>query len=77
VLDSSGPSENDIRSSLVQAGSRIAHCAFAYTPEAQHTELNCDSHWLAAASENEVPGVIRALAERPGVIRIAWAPQAK
>jgi putative Mg2+ transporter-C (MgtC) family protein len=77
VVDSSGPSENEIRSSLKQGGIKVASCAFAHTSEARTTELNCDLHWSAPAADNEVPAAIHALAERPGVIRIAWMPQAK
>jgi putative Mg2+ transporter-C (MgtC) family protein len=77
VVNSSGPSENEIRSSLAQAGLKVASCAFAHSPEARSTELNCDLHWSAPADEHGVPAVIHALAERPGVIRIAWTPQVK
>jgi hypothetical protein len=33
--------------------------------------------WRAAADDNQVPDVIHTLAQRPGVLRIAWTPQAK
>jgi hypothetical protein len=76
-LDPSGLGENEIRTSLAQAGFKIASCAFAYNPEAHNNELNCDLHWRAATDENRVPEVIRALGGRQGVIRIAWTPQTK
>jgi putative Mg2+ transporter-C (MgtC) family protein len=77
VVDSSGPGENDIRASLGQAGVKISSCGFAYSPQAQSTELNCDLLWRAAPSDDHLPEVVRGLAERPGVIRISWTPQAK
>jgi putative Mg2+ transporter-C (MgtC) family protein len=76
-LDPSGPGENEIRTSLSQAGFKISSCAYAYSPDAHNTELNCDVHWRAATGENRVPEVIRALGGRQGVIRIAWTPQTK
>ncbi len=76
-LDPSGPGENEIRTSLAQAGFRISSCAFDYSQEARNTQLSCELHWRAATDENSVPEVIRALGGRPGVIRIAWTPQVK
>lgn len=77
VTNPPGPGEAEIRASLARAGVNISACAFAYDPAAQSTELNCDLRWRAAAADNNVPDVIHALARRPGMIRIAWAPQAK
>jgi putative Mg2+ transporter-C (MgtC) family protein len=78
VVDPSGPGENEIRTSLARAGMKISACAFAYSPQAQSTELNCDLRWRAAARDNgSVPDAIHALAERAGVIRIVWAPEVK
>ena len=77
VVDSSGPEENEIRASLAGAGVKISSCAFAQSPQAESTELNCDLQWRAAADDNHVPDVIHTLAQRPGVLRIAWTPQAK
>ena len=76
-LDPSGPGENEIRTSLAQAGFKISSWAFAYSPEAHNTELNCEVHWRAATEETRVPEVIRALGARQGVIRIALTPQTK
>jgi putative Mg2+ transporter-C (MgtC) family protein len=77
LLDPSGPGENEIRTSLAQAGFKMSSCAFDYSPETRNTELNCELHWRAAADEDTVPEVIRALGGSPGVIRIAWSPQVK
>jgi putative Mg2+ transporter-C (MgtC) family protein len=77
VVDPSGPSENEIRARLAQTGVKLSSFAFAFSPQAQSTEMTCDLRWRAAADDNNVPDVIHALAERPGIIRIAWTPQAK
>jgi putative Mg2+ transporter-C (MgtC) family protein len=78
VVGPLGPGENEIRTSLAPTGLKIVSCAFAYSPEAQSTELSCELRWRASADDEiEVPGVIHALGARPGVIRIAWTPQLK
>jgi putative Mg2+ transporter-C (MgtC) family protein len=77
VTDPSGPGEDEIRASLAQAGVEIDTCAFAYSPQAESREMNCDLRWRAAMHDAHVPEVIHALAGRPGVIRIAWTPQAR
>jgi putative Mg2+ transporter-C (MgtC) family protein len=77
VVDPSGPNENDIRASLAGADLNISSCAFVYDPEVKSAEFNCDLRWKAAAYESKVPDVVHVLARRPGVIRIAWNPQAK
>jgi putative Mg2+ transporter-C (MgtC) family protein len=77
VVDPSGPSEDDIRASLAEANLKISSCAFVYNPETRSAELNCYLRWKAAAFESKVPDVVRVLAVRAGVIRIAWNPQVK
>ncbi len=77
LVEASGPGENEIRTDLAQAGFKIFSCAFAYSPEAHNTELNCELRWRSATDGEQVPEVIRALGGRPGVIRIAWTPQVK
>jgi putative Mg2+ transporter-C (MgtC) family protein len=76
-LDPSGPGENEIRTSLAEAGFKISSWAFDYSLEARNTELKCDVQWRAALHETGVPEVIRALGGRRGVIRVAWTPQTK
>jgi putative Mg2+ transporter-C (MgtC) family protein len=77
VLDSSGPEESEIRDSLTQAGLAIKACGWTRSPQAHNTELSCTLGWRAKAYQSDTPDVIRKLAARPGVIRIAWTPQAK
>lgn len=77
VLDVSGPRENEIRATLAQANVIVDSCAFTYNPDAQSTELDCNLRWKAAMKDNQVPEVIHGLARSPGVIRVAWTPQAR
>jgi putative Mg2+ transporter-C (MgtC) family protein len=77
VTDPSGPGENDIRTTLLRAGFKIASCGAAYNSEAESQELNCALQRRAEANDSTVPAVVRMLAERPGVVKIAWTPQAR
>ncbi len=77
VLDASGPGENAIRATLAQADVVVDTCAFTYNPDAQSTELDCNLRWRAAMKDSQIPDVIHGLARSPGVVRIAWTPQAR
>ncbi|MGH7489023.1 MAG: MgtC/SapB family protein [bacterium] len=77
VADSSGPGEEEIRASIEKDGLKISSCALSMTPGAGNRELSCDLRWRAAALESKIPAVVHTLAKRPGVIRIAWTPQAR
>jgi putative Mg2+ transporter-C (MgtC) family protein len=77
VLDSAGPGENAIRATLAQANVVVDSCGFTFHPDAQSTELDCNLRWRATMGDSRLPEVIQGLARSPGVIRIAWNPQAR
>ena len=74
ATEPSGPSEDDIRASLMTAGFKITSCAAAYNSETRSQQLHCDVRWTAAARETKVPEVVHELAGRPEVISTAWTP---
>jgi putative Mg2+ transporter-C (MgtC) family protein len=73
--DSSGPGEDEIRGILENGGFAIASCAFATSSDDQYRELRCDLEWHAQARPSTVPEVVRTLADREGIIRVAWTPE--
>jgi putative Mg2+ transporter-C (MgtC) family protein len=73
----SGPSKDEIRAILQNSGFQISSCAFSATQGVDSMELNCDLHWRARPYETKVPEAVHLLTARPGVIRVAWTPQAK
>jgi putative Mg2+ transporter-C (MgtC) family protein len=75
VTDSSGPREEEIRLTLKSSGLTISSCAFSMGPETPHQTLTYDIRWRADARAVGVPDVIRSLAEREGITRVAWTPQ--
>ncbi len=77
MVDASGPAEQEIRDRLAQPGLNISSCAFAHSLQTRSTELDCTLRWRATARENQVPEVVRTLAQNPGVLRVAWTPQVK
>jgi putative Mg2+ transporter-C (MgtC) family protein len=77
AADTSGPSEEEIRSVVQGAGFKIAASYFTATQSSDVRELSCDVQWRAKPGETKIPDFVRALMARAGVARVAWAPQGK
>jgi putative Mg2+ transporter-C (MgtC) family protein len=75
VTTSAGPLEDEIRAALEQGGFKIASSGLAVT--ADDCTLNCTLQWRAKPSDTRVPEIVRGLAERSGVLRLAWTPEAR
>jgi putative Mg2+ transporter-C (MgtC) family protein len=69
------PLERELSNRLAQSGFRVASCGFIV--EAGNRELRYDLRWTALPFESSVPSFVHGLAELPGVVRIAWNPQAR
>lgn len=70
-----GPFEEEIRTTLEAGGFKITSVGSVVTGES-HT-LNCILQWRAKPSYSQVPETIRGLAQRSGVRRVSWNPQAR
>jgi putative Mg2+ transporter-C (MgtC) family protein len=70
-----GPSEEDVTNRLAKSGFRVASCAFIV--DGQSRELRYELRWTALPFESSVPPLVHGLTELPGVIRVAWNPQAR
>lgn len=70
-----GPPEEELAHRLAKSGFRVASCAFIV--EGESRELRYDLRWTALPYESSVPRLVHGLAELPGVVRIAWNPQAR
>lgn len=70
-----GPAEEEVTMRLAKSGFRIASCAFFV--DGQSRELRYDLRWTALPFESSVPPLVHGLAELPGVMRVAWDPQAR
>jgi putative Mg2+ transporter-C (MgtC) family protein len=71
-LGGDGPSEAEVRSSLLGAGFKILSAAVTYTAPAHLHEIRCDLQWRGHPSDVESPAVLRQLAERSGVVKVEW-----
>jgi putative Mg2+ transporter-C (MgtC) family protein len=77
VAGEDGPSEDDIRSSFAAAGYKINSYSIVYEPIGKNREVTCSVQWRALPSETEVPGAVTALANRSGIVKVAWTPQSQ
>ncbi len=75
VTSSAGPFEDEIRAVLDRAGFKIASSGLAVTRDER--TLNCMLQWRARPADTQVPETIRGLAERSGVLRLSWTPEAR
>src|SRR5579872_5001465 len=74
ILTSSieGPSDEEVRNSLLAGGFRIASSAIAYAAAAQRRELSCEVGWNAARGDGRPPDFLNRLAQHPGVRELQW-----
>lgn len=70
-----GPSEDEIRASLTAERFKLIACASIYTEAGENRELTCQVNWRATPRDTATPGIVRELARRSGVLRVAWQPQ--
>jgi putative Mg2+ transporter-C (MgtC) family protein len=77
VTEPSGPTENEIRELLSAGGFRIRSASITMLRAGPDRELNLSLQWRATMNQTEVPEAIETLARYPGVVRLAWNPQAK
>ena len=77
VSTAEGPDENEIRALLRNQGFVIASTSFETAGGAANRELSCELRWRSAPGDTAIPAFVCALSARPGVIRVAWSPQAR
>jgi len=71
------PNDDDIRASITAAGYKISSYAIVYQLDGKNREVTCAVQWRGLPSDTEVPQAVRALANRSGIIRVAWTPQSR
>ncbi len=77
VSDSSGPTEAEIRNILLAAGFQCLSASLSTSQGVPEKALSFDLQWRSKAFQSETPQAINMLAERPGVCRLDWTPQAR
>ena len=76
TLDAAGPTEGDLRSKLHEAGLRVIASRLSLANSCQQRELAFDVNFTGYLSDNESPGLIKALATQSGVTRVQWQTRA-
>jgi putative Mg2+ transporter-C (MgtC) family protein len=69
-----GPSEQEIREQMTEAGLVIAGCAVTYTDQARRRRLLYTVHWRARSNETLRPAIVGRFAQQPGVEALEWCP---
>ncbi|HEY2827486.1 MAG TPA: MgtC/SapB family protein [Pirellulales bacterium] len=68
-----GPNERQLSDNLQSHGFTIASCAVVYAEE-RNRELTCELRWRSKRQDNLPPAFLKELAEKPGVLKLAWEP---
>ena len=68
-----GPTEEEIRGTLLAADFRIISYAVVYAHASQF-KFRCELHWKGRNSAAQTPAVVHQLYSRPGVLRLLWKP---
>jgi putative Mg2+ transporter-C (MgtC) family protein len=76
VLDAAGPTEDDLRSKLREAGLRVTASRISLAKSSQQRELAFDVKLTAPLLESESPGLIKVLAGQSGVTKVQWQSRA-
>jgi putative Mg2+ transporter-C (MgtC) family protein len=70
-----GPTDDDVFSIIRSAGFRVLSVGVTVDAAEKRREYTCELRWRAALTETGEPAFLRALEQRPGVLRLRWKPQ--
>jgi hypothetical protein len=74
VAAGDGPSEKELAASLESRGFKIASFSVLYAEGLRNRELTCEVRWNGRPKDTLPPQFVHELAQRPGVLRLAWRP---
>jgi putative Mg2+ transporter-C (MgtC) family protein len=74
LTSAEGPGEKELSDNLVSRGFRIASCAVVYAEGIRSREITCKLRWRGKREDNLPPTFLKELAEKPGVLKLAWEP---
>jgi putative Mg2+ transporter-C (MgtC) family protein len=73
VTTENGPTTDEIQTRLAAQGYGVTRCAIVCEAAGQQ-KSTCEVTWRARRHDTSIPDVVRVLANRPGVISVAWTP---
>jgi putative Mg2+ transporter-C (MgtC) family protein len=74
VAGGEGPSEKELSDNLESHGFRIASCAVVYAEGIRNREITCELRWRGKREDTLPPAFLKELAQKPGVLKLAWEP---
>src|SRR5262249_44716691 len=69
-----GPTEDEVAASLNDKGYEVGAWAASYINPGSQRQLKVEVRWRAYPQDVRPPSVIRDLAHRAGVVKVAWIP---
>ena len=67
-----GPTEADVRQRAAAAGLRVVSPGLAFDNTGGAREFSCEVRWRARSDDDDQSAFVGALAQLPGVTRVAW-----
>lgn len=74
VIESEGPSDDEVRQKFESGGFTLKACTMLYNNAEQHRQLTCDLRWRALPDDASQPEFLAKWAQLPGVVRVEWIP---
>jgi putative Mg2+ transporter-C (MgtC) family protein len=71
-LGRDAPSNDEVRSVIVEAGYRISSLAISCAEERR--QLSCRVTWTSRGGATGVPALVERLVARPGILKVDWQP---
>jgi putative Mg2+ transporter-C (MgtC) family protein len=69
-----GPNEKELSENLLSHGFTVLSCAVVYEQGMRNREITCELRWHGHRTETLPPEFLKALAQKPGIQRVAWKP---
>jgi putative Mg2+ transporter-C (MgtC) family protein len=74
ILESQGPSNDEIAAILKAAGFWIVSFAVSYSQPTRRRRVACEVHWRGRVLDFQPPEFLELLAQKSGVVRVRWKP---
>jgi hypothetical protein len=71
-IENDGPSEEEIRRRIDQAGLAVTSASISLAPPGARRSLNFTLRYPTTADDTQVPPLVGALAREPGVAKVDW-----
>jgi putative Mg2+ transporter-C (MgtC) family protein len=70
-----GPDQSQLHATLAPAGYKIGWCDVSHLNQTQRRRVRCHITWRGYPKDRRTPAFLEELAQRPGVLKVAWKPR--